>query len=330
MAKSIPPIAIHAAIALGATYIKRKQRKSQESRLLSNHSRFIANLRNNPTEFIREYQDQVMGISHTAEIKNLCDEIESSTEWNSGWLSKVPYNERKFLWLVEDFEGYGLGSTPHIQRFRISHIPKDITFSNGMPLVNELYIAHPYNAGHYIPVNNYEHSLLRDRIHEMSQLMMALGATELKTVNTDGYNFSSNNQESSNSSGSVGWNKFGAALSALAATCNSSEYKLEHEIKVNFEWKPKGKPYLPENLVWYPHEKEWQQIAEMRLHGNLTKYEIKISSKQNTFVSSNERRQINAEAKTLFFSAEGSHSSSSSYQFKEEASKSAIIAIKFK
>lgn len=254
----------------------------------------------------------------------------NSDDWNNGWFTNLPYHERKFIMPVRSFEDYQK-STPDIQRFRISHLPADIKFEDCFPTIGELYIAHPYHKGVYLPVSKYEHLIFRERIHELSKVMMALGATEIRTLqNTDTKRYSSSeNSSNTNASGGVGsWGNAKGNYTSQTNRCTESQN--EDSIVINFKNDPMDLPKIPEGLTWFPHDKEWQHIAESRIHGNILEYEIKMSSKEVNLVSEMERSNIKAQARILFASGSFSRETSSQSFFKEEAAKTTNILIKFK
>lgn len=269
-------------------------------------------------------------ITRHIEMKTWIEDVEDSEDWNNGWLSKLPYQERKYLIPVRGFEDYEK-ETPDIQRFRISHIPSYVKFEDCFPTINELYIAHPYKPCIYMPASRYEHLLFRDRIHEMSKVMMALGATEIRTIQNDEYKSFSKDDSTSQTSGSGrvgGWAS--GSGSYATGTEHSRNTGRESEIVINFKNDPLELPYIPKGLVWFNHESEWQQIAEARLNGNILEYELSLSSKQVNLVSDIERKNIEAQARALCVSGSFSQNTSSCSIFNDESAKSTRILIKFK
>lgn len=275
------------------------------------------------------YRHRAMGC-HMDKLINWHDELENSPIWNSGWFSNLPYQERKYLMPVRNFEDYEK-NTLDVQRFRISHIPADVHFQDCIPALYELYIAHPYKPGVYLPASQYEHLLFRERIHELSKVMMALGATDIRTIQNDGYKSSHQNESShkTTASGSYG-HHFSVQGSYSSTSNNSSDSEKEAEIQINFKNDPLKLPYIPEGLVWFSHETEWQQIADARINGNILEYEIRLSSKQVNLVSDSERNNIEAQARILLASGSFSRGTTSASIFKEERAKSTSILIKFK
>ena len=285
-----------------------------------------------PSGYDPEDRIYIMGCQITRRwpMEKWLNEVEDSSNWNSGWFSNLPYHERKYLMPVHNFEDYEK-NTPDVQRFRISHIPADVHFQDCIPSLYELYIAHPYKPGVYLPASQYEHLLFRERIHELSKVMMALGATDIQTVQNDGYKSSHQNESShkTTASGSYG-NIFSAQGSYSSASNNSSDSEKEAAILINFKNDPIKLPYIPSGLTWFEHESEWQQIADARINGNILEYEIRLSSKQVNLVSNNERSNIEAQARILLASGSFSRETTSASIFKEERAKSTSILIKFK
>lgn len=269
-------------------------------------------------------------ISRQQNIVDWLEQTEASEDWNNGWFKELPYQERKYLMPVRSFEDYET-NTPDIKKFRISHIPEDVKFQDCLPIMGELYIAHPYKPGVYLPASRYEHLLFRERIHELSKVMMALGATEIRTLLNSGARSYSKEDLSSrtSASGSVGiWASGNGSHSSSSTRATNAE--TEEEIVINSKNDPIKLPYIPEGLVWFSHENEWQQIADSRLNGNILEYEIRLSSKQVNLVSDSERNNIEAQARILLASGSFSRETTSASIFKEERAKSTSILIKFK
>lgn len=254
---------------------------------------------------------------------------EDAEEFHNGWFTRLPYHERKFMMPVKSFEDYSKDISD-IQLFRISHIPADIKFEDCVPTIGELYIAHPYRQGVYLPVSKYEHLIFRERIHELSKVMMALGATEIRTLQNSDSKTQSSSENSSNTSASVGVGRFGAKGAFSSFLKSLAENEKSDSIVINFKNDPIDLPKVPDGLIWYPHDKEWQHIADSRLFGNILEYEINLSSKEINLVSEIERSNIEAQAKAFFVSGSYSKDNSSHTFFKEESAKTTKIRIKFK
>ena len=189
----------------------------------------------------------------------------------------------------------------------------------------------PYRDGVYLPVSKYEHLIFRERIHELSKVMMALGATEIRTLHNFDSQQKSSSEASSNTIASVGVGIWGNANGRLSSSSNNLKAsEKSHSIVINFKNDPIDMPKVPDELIWYPHDKEWQYIAESRIFGNMLEYEISLSSKQINIVSDYERSNIEAQAKLFFTSGSVSRETYSNTFFREESVKTTKILIKFK
>ena len=54
-----------------------------------------------------------------------------------------------------------------------------LQFPIGHPIADQLYVAHPYISGRYIPFEDYDLTFLEDRLREFCWLAQCLGATEV-------------------------------------------------------------------------------------------------------------------------------------------------------
>ena len=68
----------------------------------------------------------------------------------------------------------------------------------------------------------------------------------------------------------------------------------------NQTFDPLQKPYIPNDLIWYPNEYTWQRIAQQRLNGNMLSHSETLSSSQSETLSVSEIASINEELDNLF------------------------------
>lgn len=52
------------------------------------------------------------------------------------------------------------------------------------------------------------------------------------------------------------------------------------------------KPYVPDKLVWYPEQPQWQRLVDSRLGGNLLEYSETVKSSDTRFTSSSRTSNI--------------------------------------
>ncbi|OOG72832.1 hypothetical protein, partial [Algoriphagus sp. A40] len=143
----------------------------------------------------------------------------------------------------------------------------------------------------------FEELLFNDRFQEFFFFLQALGATKILITNKRG-NISQENigtQENSNSEVEISKAKI-----SLASMENSKENTITNIDQNSFLketsrvqiFNPRKKPYLPESLIWYPHESSWQRLYSQRMEGHILAHNEIISTTQIQTVSKNEKVKI--------------------------------------
>ena len=217
----------------------------------------------------------------------------------------------------------------HITLLNIDQLPK-IHFSTLQPKLNQTYIAHPYKADTYLPIESYDYELLNDRMDEFFYILQCLGATSItiETIKKENKEGDKNLNIAANIGGSeeeIGFD-IDAKYRKAASTSLNKYMGLERTQTFN----PEKRPYIPKNTIWFPSELRWQRLAQQRLEGGILTYTERISSSQNQLLNEEEIIDINAELKTLLYSvkAGGQYEKKEKLQQNEEFSFS--IKIEFK
>lgn len=179
-----------------------------------------------------------------------------------------------------------------------------LTFPIGHPVANILYVSHPYVSDKYIEIQNYGFELFQDKVNEFCYFLQCLGATELEISSREGSvdetgKISASQQQVSASvgvGGDVGTNEANAVTQQNLVWNNI----LRHQM-----FTPRSKPYLPDSLVWYPHEISWQRLYEQRMNGNLLEHREMISINKETNFLQCEMSQIRSEYDGLLIWIQG-------------------------
>jgi hypothetical protein len=127
----------------------------------------------------------------------------------------------------------------------------------------------------------------------------------------------------------VGGSHNGVNVNQSVGHSNSSQNQSSTLSNTNYEllYIPEKKPFLPENLVWFHHESEWQRIANDRLNGNLLTFKTFIKKDQFDLVSKDEQTQINSELSALNLPVTYSVKASTASSSTEENQTSQLIQI---
>ena len=209
---------------------------------------------------------------------------------------EIPQNQRKFL--VIDNELHYLPDSFKV--LTMNSIPTELQFPVGHPIDKQMYICHPLKTKMYLPVEDYQLELFRDEVKELCVLLQALGAKKLSITDNRSNEISSDNKQ--RLGGEIGGGfKTMEGNSKLSMASEGEEYlKIKNEFVRNQEFERSTiSPCVPEGLVWYSHRADWQQMALQRNQGTLIHHHDYLSIHKNTLVNENEKRQLEADFKTL-------------------------------
>ncbi len=186
-------------------------------------------------------------------------------------------------------------------------MPKGLKiYRNEPPQENEIYIMHPYKPYVYFRAKDYAIGLFRDKIDEFKRIMVSLGAKKVsfsdvrESLNED----KENTNISASAKASVA-GKGSGNLSIEHRRALEQERGLYDEIAEDGEYRKTDiYPSLPDNLVWYPRDDEWQTEVDLRLKGHTEKKTWTISLNTNEVINKKKQTDIKAGLKVLVGSGE--------------------------
>jgi hypothetical protein len=240
------------------------------------------------------------------------------------------YSKRKVV-LVDNVQNDF--SSEYFKVLRKDLLPQ-IKFPIGHPVSKELYVGHPFNNKIYIPISTLEETLFMDRFQEFSYFLQSLGATKISIENNRGKAVEQIDNVSAeiNVKGEFGKAGISIANSETNKTRSSNAEQSQNSNKhISREqvFLPIKKPFLPENLVWYPHEPSWQRLYEQRINGNLLVHNEIVSTKQHQTVSRNEKRNLQQSLELYMSNLNVSHSLDKSHMFTEKETTEWVIHVEF-
>ena len=215
--------------------------------------------------------------------------------------NEIDPNDRKVITISRTAQ---LFKSDHITLLNMDNYP-NIKFPITHPKQDHTYICHPYKTDTYLPIEDYDNELLHDRISEFCYLLECLGATSISIENVKGENSDASSHK--NTQWNAGVNLKGTSVNANGENdTNSRNYsKSTLKIERNQHLNPTQKPFVPENLVWFPHQIAWQRLVQQRMNGNLLSHSEYMSSSEQKIISNSEISDINAELNHLFTSIKG-------------------------
>ena len=281
----------------------------------------------------QKWYDASVTMSLAKELGALSDEIgakkgieENYTKYVQNF-ETLPYQERKVITMTNTDH---LFKSDNLTLLWMNNLPAEIKFPITHPKKDHTYICHPYDNRLYLPIEDYEEVLLNDRINEYCYLMQCLGATTIRIQNKKEESLNEHRESARNI-------HVGGSYKMLEASGNyetnskkgegrNSKYTFAREQHFN----PSKKPYIPDGLIWFPHEVSWQRLATQRMSGGILKYSESVSSSENRVVTSNELQDINAEVKALFAKMKGGIKRESNYEISMNEDQEWEIFVEFK
>lgn len=239
------------------------------------------------------------------------------------------YKRRRFLMPIEDEKISGC-VCDGIATYRMTNIPDGVNFSTGFPVPQTLYVAHPHIVGLYIPYEEAVDYFFAEQVSELCTLLQALGATEITINCLKGKNIEELQESSYNNYAKVGIKRFSATGNGYGDDEHKSIKSSKSNRSMSRKLDPIEQPYVPSNLLWYNSKKDWQNLAEQRVHGNLLEYEDIFSTKNAEFLSDYEKKGIEAKVGFLWFKTRVGSSSTERKEIHSEEETQWQISVKFK
>jgi len=170
----------------------------------------------------------------------------------------------------------------------------------GHPQKKVIYAGHPFNNKIYYTFANFHKDLVNSQIIEASNLLTALGATEIELLIEIG--------QQQNVGGDIETGIFDEDVTAkfrktrdekgnrtkITEISPKSFFGFEaHKVddlhykvgmKDTFK-KSDKKPYIPDNLIWYHQNTLWQHVVKQRLENGLIKLQLSIETENDYGIS---------------------------------------------
>ena len=281
----------------------------------------------------QKWYDASVTMSLAKELGALSDEVgakkgieENYTKYVQNF-ETLPYQERKVITMTNTDH---LFKSDNLTLLWMNNLPAEIKFPITHPKKDHTYICHPYDNRLYLPIEDYEEVLLNDRINEYCYLMQCLGATTIRIQNKKEESLNEHRESARNIHGGGSYKMLEASgnyeTNSKKGEGRNSKYTFAREQHFN----PSKKPYIPDGLIWFPHEVSWQRLATQRMSGGILKYSESVSSSENRVVTSNELQDINAEVKALFAKMKGGIKRESNYEISMNEDQEWEIFVEFK
>ena len=132
-----------------------------------------------------------------------------------------------------------------------------------------MYAGHPAIPEVYVPLADFHRLTFEHKFSEVISLLMHLGARTIKVEHVTGWgtDFSSH----------LNIGLPSVVPSIDIGTEAKANQKNQLSLLYEAELENSQTPSLPANLVWYPYESTWQQVASGRLKFGLKNFNLSLS-----------------------------------------------------
>lgn len=264
-------------------------------------------------------------VGEAKEVYSECEQ-EMAEYWDN-YIENVDYHDRKYIMPVKSIEGC---ADMNIETFLLEKVPNCVQFPIGHPVANQLYIGHPYNPSLYVPFEESEDIFFVDKVHELCYLLECLGAEEIIITSIKGKDVSEFNDSQESYSGSADIKLFSGEASGGKQSHHQGEMTSNNQRTMRIKLDPMRKPFLPEGLIWYDEQPQWQRLVNSRINGNMLEYNEFVSTSQTKFTSNSEKKDIKAAAKYLWTKVHAEVEQNIETQFKETTETQWKVDVKFR
>lgn len=182
-----------------------------------------------------------------------------------------------------------------------------LTFPQGHPKPEVMYIVHPLKSDEYLPLAEFDAFLNEEKRHEFFTLVRALGARHIKyrnLVTTESNQTEKTSKSATNSSKGAPAGmpnlSVGNGISGELSKSQTRSSQTSSDLYVESEYEPKTAPHVPEGLVWYETQLDWQRLAADRLEAGLKSTQFVLKTSRREYFSQSEEKSVQKEMTAVY------------------------------
>lgn len=142
-----------------------------------------------------------------------------------------------------------------------------LSFPNGHPRRDVVYVGDPGVASKYYPAANFHRVLFEGKVAEAIRLLRSLGATEISIEYLEGFDRGAG-IDLSISPPSTGVD--------ISASPNQTS-KTSSRAKTTMHLSPTMSAHIPTDLTWFHSEPLWQEVANARIESGLRSFTLDVN-----------------------------------------------------
>jgi hypothetical protein len=153
---------------------------------------------------------------------------------------------------------------------------RQLHFPMGHPLDDVVYAGNPAAPSAYFTLADFHRHTFTHKFNEAIALVSALGAQTMTVAAMQGWG----REFAANLNLSIPSKLVPGAEGQAGSRSNNSR-----ELFYTAELRGSGDPRLPENLLWYHHEPEWQSFARQRIEHDLREFTLTVRYEEDFSVT---------------------------------------------
>ena len=174
-----------------------------------------------------------------------------------------------------------------------------LVFESGHPQNGCTYIQHPFRKNRYFEVNSFHNAIREQKQNELLRILESLGAYSAHVQVRHEEQEQRKSKKGSRRSASGSYGVVSGSGSVNADMDRQSLSSMSQSALKDWTFNPPEDPCLPDDLVFYPTEETWQQLAKSVLRGGLKRAVVDLEYKSEYGITENYLSDIAASAKSL-------------------------------
>lgn len=166
------------------------------------------------------------------------------------------------------------------------------------------YIQHPLQANLYFEVNEFHQRLIERKQSELLRILQSLGAYSAKVEVSHEQREDARHEKELQVGAKVAYGEIEGTAAYSGSESRQSMSALAQRLSRACHWNPKGKPTLPDNLVFYHTEESWKDLATSVLQGRTKREEAVFEYKTEYGITEKHLSDISIAVKAVLPSFE--------------------------
>ena len=203
------------------------------------------------------------------------------------------------------------------KEYKAAREARRLVFEMGHPRTDTLYIQDPLQTNVYIDAESFHASMLERKYNELIRVLTALGATRISCIVENSECKEEHGHNKYSVDGSFSYKAVKGSGHFSSDTSSSKITNLYKRLSVERILTPSKTIELPNDLVFYPFEQRWQDIAKLAKEGRLKKEVVDLTYRTDYAITGKHLRDIGGKIETLIVGAEVAYSEEFEHELKE-------------